>query len=414
MPGLKQSMQGRGSGAVRDFALYGETTGETDEFGLPVRLNWAAAYRGPAAVVYGHTPVPEPVWLNGTVNIDTGCVFGGALTALRYPEREFVRVPALHTYCESARPFITLEETAPLTAQQAQDTLLDLADVLGKRQVSTRLRGLVTVREENATAALEVMSRFAADPRWLIHLPPTMSPTATTLLPGLLEHPAEAFAYYRGEGCPRVICEEKHMGSRAVVVLCRDEATALARFGVDSGESGIVVTRTGRRFFGDADLERQFLGRLTAAVSAADFWTQFSTDWLCLDCELLPWSAKAQQLLRAQYAAVGAAGAAALPAAVTLLEQTAARLRGDEAISANELVGDFQHTAGKSRPLHCRVPPLLLAGRFARRLEAGPVPPAGLRRPRLHRHRSSLADGNAGSTVRRRPRTAAGNAVPSD
>ena len=86
-------MQGRGSGKVRDFALYGETTGETDEFGLPVRYNWAAEYRGPAMVVYGHTPVPEPEWLNRTVNIDTGCVFGGKLTALRYPEREFVSRP---------------------------------------------------------------------------------------------------------------------------------------------------------------------------------------------------------------------------------------------------------------------------------------------------------------------------------
>src|SRR5690242_2628733 len=91
--GLKQELQGRGSGKVRDFALYGETTGETDEFGLPVRYNWAAEYRGKAMVVYGHTPVPEPEWLNGTICIDTGCVFGGKLTALRYPERELCRCP---------------------------------------------------------------------------------------------------------------------------------------------------------------------------------------------------------------------------------------------------------------------------------------------------------------------------------
>jgi protein phosphatase len=97
--GMKQEMQGRGSGRVRDFALYGETTGETDEFGLPVRHNWAAEYRGPATVVYGHTPVPEPEWLNRTINVDTGCVFGGSLTALRYPERELVSVPARQTYC---------------------------------------------------------------------------------------------------------------------------------------------------------------------------------------------------------------------------------------------------------------------------------------------------------------------------
>src|SRR5262249_17482460 len=104
--GMKAAMQGRASHRIRDFALYGETTGETDEFGLPVRYNWAAEYRGPAMVVYGHTPVPEPEWLNHTINIDTGCVFGGKLTALRYPEREMVSVPAARTYCEPARPFL--------------------------------------------------------------------------------------------------------------------------------------------------------------------------------------------------------------------------------------------------------------------------------------------------------------------
>lgn len=103
--GLKRSLQGHDSGAVRSFALYGATTGKKDEFGLPVRLNWAAHYRALPFVVYGHTPVPEPLWQNRTVNIDTGCVFGGALTALRYPEVETVSVPALEAYAVSARPF---------------------------------------------------------------------------------------------------------------------------------------------------------------------------------------------------------------------------------------------------------------------------------------------------------------------
>jgi protein phosphatase len=90
--GLREEMQGRGSGAVREFALYGETTGETDEFGLPVRFDWASEYRGRATVVYGHTPVPRAEWVNKTICIDTGCVYGGALTALRYPELELVSV----------------------------------------------------------------------------------------------------------------------------------------------------------------------------------------------------------------------------------------------------------------------------------------------------------------------------------
>lgn len=322
--GMKQEMQGRGSGRVREFALYGETTGETDDFGLPVRYNWAADYRGRAMVVYGHTPVPEPEWLNRTINIDTGCVFGGKLTALRYPEKEFVSIPAAHTYCEPARPFLPEEQAAPAMSTQHQlDDLLDMEDVLGKRFISTRFNHNVTIREENATAALEVMSRFAANPKWLVYLPPTMSPTETTKEPGLLEHPREAFAYYRHEGIPQVICEQKHMGSRAVVIVCRNEEAARRRFGI-TGESGIIYTRTGRRFFEDRTLEMEILARVRAAFDATGFWDEFSTDWVCLDCELMPWSAKAQELLRQQYAAVGAASCSALAQVIPALERAQA------------------------------------------------------------------------------------------
>ncbi len=323
--GMKADLAGRASGAVREFALYGETTGETDEFGLPVRYNWAAEYRGAAMVVYGHTPVPEPEWLNRTINIDTGCVFGGALTALRYPERELVSVPALHTYSESARPFLADDQQAPaLNAQQQQDDVLDIGDVTGKRLVDTRLMKHITIREENATAALEVMSRFAVNPRWLIYLPPTMSPTETSHLPDKLEFPAEAFSYYRNNGVPQVICEEKHMGSRAVVIVCRDEDVARQRFGVIGEGIGVVYTRTGRRFFTDAALEAEFLTHVRHAASKANLWDELATDWLALDCELMPWSAKAQELLRTQYAAVGAAGRAGLTQAVAALEMASA------------------------------------------------------------------------------------------
>ena len=324
--GLKEDLQGRASGRVRSFALYGDTTGETDEFGLPVRHDWAAAYRGKAAVVYGHTPVPEALWLNHTINIDTGCVFGGRLTALRYPERELVSVPARRVYAEPARPFLTDHETGLLTGQHREDELLEIEDVLGRRIVQTRLRGNVTIREENAAAALEVMSRFAANPKWLVYLPPTMSPGKTSELDGLLEHPAETFAYFRHEGIPRVVCEEKHMGSRAVVVLCRDEEVSRRRFGIVDDGYGIVYTRTGRRFFDDPGVETEVLARLRSACDGAGLWEELETDWVVLDAELMPWSVKARELLREQYAAVGAAGRASMSVALDVL--TAASGRG--------------------------------------------------------------------------------------
>jgi protein phosphatase len=327
--GLKEEMHGRGSRDVRAFALYGDTTGEKDEFGFPVRLDWAAGYRGKALVVYGHTAVREAEWLNGTIDVDTGCVFGGKLTALRYPERELVAVPAARTYYEPGRPFLEPDEAAPrLTVQQVHDDVLDLGDVLGKRLVETRLAGRVTIREENAAAAIEAMSRFAIDPRWLVYLPPTMSPSETSQEPGLLEHPADAFAYYRSNGVARVVAEEKHMGSRAVLVVARDEAAARRRFGGTDGRTGIVYTRTGRPFFSDAALEDAIVERVRTAVGTAGLWESLETDWVLLDAELMPWSAKAQDLIRQQYAPVGVAAQVALGAVADALD--AASRRGVE------------------------------------------------------------------------------------
>ncbi len=231
--GLPEQYHGRTSGRVRAHALYGDTTGETDAFGLPVRYPWAEEYRGRAAVVYGHTPVPTATWLNNTICLDTGAVFGGKLTALRWPERELVDVPAERVWYEPVRP---LASEAP---GGHEGRPLDLADVTGRRAVETRHQGRVAVREENAAAALEVMTRFAVDPSLMPYLPPTMAPVPTSRREGYLEHPEEAFAAYASSGVERVVCEEKHMGSRAVALVCRDARTARERFGVtEEGRHG--------------------------------------------------------------------------------------------------------------------------------------------------------------------------------
>ncbi|WP_265522979.1 polynucleotide kinase-phosphatase [Oerskovia flava] len=326
--GLKEAYHNRASGRVRSFALYGDTTGETDEFGLPVRYPWANDYRGRAMVLYGHTPTPEAEWVNGTMCLDTGCVFGGKLTALRYPEKELVSVPAARVYYEPARPF--LPEDAEPAAQREPD-LLDVSDVLGRRSVETAVHGRVTVPEENAAGALEVMSRFAIDPRLLTYLPPTMSPVATSTLPGHLEHPDSAFATYARDGVERVVCEEKHMGSRGVLLVARDSGAGSSRvvaerFGIDA--PGAVHTRTGRSFLGDTSGDTatgELLGRVAAAASAAGLWDELGADWLVLDAEILPWSLKAESLIRDQYASVGAAARAVMPSALSVLAAAQAR-----------------------------------------------------------------------------------------
>ncbi len=313
--GLKEEYHGRASGRVRAFALYGDTTGETDEYGLPVRYPWAKDYRGRATVVYGHTPVAEPEWVNNTICLDTGAVFGGRLTALRYPSRELVSVPAQQMWYEPTRPL------APAVTRDP--ALVRIDDVAGTRHVEVRHgKGRVKVPADNAAAALEVMSRFAVDPRWLVYLPPTMAPSATAARADYLEFPAEAFDEYAAAGVSSVVCQEKHMGSRAVAVVARDAATAARRFGVSDGACGAVYTRTGRPFFSDARG-----GELVAELQRActPLFDTLDTDWIALDGELLPWSAKALELLRDQYAAVGAAAEAALPEAISAVEQAAAR-----------------------------------------------------------------------------------------
>ena len=310
--GIREEYIGRVSGKIRAFCLYGDTTGETDDSGFPVRRNWAADYRGEATIVYGHTPWKEVQAVNRTYCVDTGCVFGGKLTCIRYPEMEVVSTAAHRQYYEGSRP---------LCGSEKEDAgILDIRDVQGKLHLSTRLMPGITIPEENTASALEVMSRFAADPHWLIYLPPTMSPCRASSMEDYMEYPWEAFQYYQKNGVERVICERKHMGSRAVIVLCRTADTAKRRFGVGDGGRGIIYTRTGRRFFEETGMEAEILERLDQMLTENGFWEDFQTEWACLDTEIMPWSGKAKALLKSQYGPVGRAGRESLSAAVEVLE----------------------------------------------------------------------------------------------
>ena len=319
--GMKEELQNRTSREVREFNLYGETTGENDEDGLPVRLDWSRDYRGSAAVVYGHTPVRRAEWTNHTICIDTGCVFGGKLTALRWPERELVSVPAGKTYHEPPRALAPATEDGSL--QQQSDAMLSMDDVRTPMRIETAIAGSVSIRKENGAAALETMSRFGIDPRWLIYLPPTMAPCAPARAEGLLEHPEEAFGYFRARGVPTVMCQEKHMGSRAVIICAKTAADGGKRFGAESPNGGAIYTRTGRGFFNDQAIEGAVLDEVRAGMSRAGLWKELDTSWVCLDTEIMPWSAKGAGLIKNHYEPVAAAAAMALGEATATLRTAA-------------------------------------------------------------------------------------------
>ena len=324
--GLSEELQGRTSGAVRAFALYGQTTGESDEYGLPIRYPWAMDYRGKAVVVYGHTPVPEAEWINHTICIDTGCVYGGKLTALRWPERELVSVNALLQYFAPIRPFGDVSPAKDgLSGQQRVDATLHLQDFVGKQIIETQLHGRLSIQEEEASVALEAISRYAVDPRWLIYLPPTMSPSETSEHADYLEHPREALRYFATRGVKTVVCQEKHMGSRTLLVICRDAAAAKQRFGITNGEIGKLYSRRGRPLLSDPAMEQELLAKISATIERSGLWNQLNSDWLLLDCELLPWSFKAEPLIKRQYAATAHAGNAMLTAAIQSLSQQRGR-----------------------------------------------------------------------------------------
>ncbi|GAA4510316.1 polynucleotide kinase-phosphatase [Brevibacterium yomogidense] len=343
--GLKEEFHNRASGRVREFALYGDTTGETDEFGLPVRLDWAADYRGDAMVVYGHVPSPRAEWVNNTLCLDTGCVFGGQLSALRYPEKEIVAVPAQKEWYPPVRP---LDSSATGEANRP----LRIDDVLGADAVETSRGGRIRVAPERAAAALATMSRFAMPPELLPYLPPTMAPAPTSHEEGYLEHPRTAFGYYAKRGL-RVICEEKHMGSRAVALLVRPGAhvtapawapqhteadtrpgaapypdtSAVTEAEADTGGvlSSYVYTRTGRAFFADEEASARFAHGAAVIAEVAGLFDRLDSDWVLLDGEILPWNLKAQGLIDELYRPAAAAGLAETQAVGDALRRAEAR-----------------------------------------------------------------------------------------
>ncbi len=291
--GLPEEMHGRVSQIVRHTATIGDESA------------WMDAYDGRAIVA--HAAGQNRAYSASGRLIDLSD--SSAIVTWRWPERE------LHTVSKNVgRSVGTTDWPVPLRT------------VIGHHSIDTRLRREIRIRPEASAAALEEVSRFGIDPRWLIYLPPTMAAPDPSDRDGLLEHPDEPLHYYRKRGFSTLIVEEKHMGSRGVAVVCRDPAVAQDRFGLPEPSDGILYTRTGRPLLSDGAVERDILGRIRAGLDAIKFWSSFDTDWVLLDGELLPWSATSSRLITERYDGIAAVGQQALGTALQVARQCQQRL----------------------------------------------------------------------------------------
>lgn len=292
--GIKDEFIGKQSPDIQDFCRYGDTSG-LNEKGKPIRDDWFVHHKGSIVIIWGHDPKLQPLVINNTINIDQGVVFGGKLTAFRYPEEEFVSVKAANDY------------SGPLDnpLQEWEKKRFDAPNIgkfIDGYSVQTELLGDIKVHQDIVKSAIDTVSHYTVPIEQLLYIPPTMSPTPeTSKLPDFLEHPKEAIEYYRSHGIETLIAEKKHMGSRAVLLLFKDKESAKKFIGWEI--EGVIYSRTGRRFF-DKITEQKVLRELNEELTRKGYFEKYETDYVLLDTEIMPWNLKAKELISSQYAHV--------------------------------------------------------------------------------------------------------------
>ena len=327
--GIRDHFIGKQSKRIQDYCRYGDVEG-TDEQGRPVRKDWYVDHNSGECIVWGHDPRPYPTIVNDTVNIDQGVVFGGMLTAWRMPEREAVSVPAKQDYAR--------DPDSPLKRwEQRRFAPPNIRKFKEGFTVQTASKLDVFVHGEVAKTAIDTFSHYTVPLEELIYIPPTMSPPPSVCsVEGYLEHPQDAFHYYRSQGVTRMVAEKKHMGSRAILLLFRDEQAAVQRVGRPM--LGNIVTRTGRSFF-DPSTEQDVLSRLHADLTVDGYFERHQTEFVLLDAEIVPWNLKARELIASQYAHVAEA---------SMMDRSTVLDKLREAQAAGRNVDDWlQETAGK-------------------------------------------------------------------
>ncbi|MDQ0269625.1 polynucleotide kinase-phosphatase [Cytobacillus purgationiresistens] len=289
--GIKDEFIGKQSKVISDFCRFGDTDG-FDENNQPIRKDWFTHHRNGQLIVWGHDPKPQPLLVNNTINIDQGVVFGGKLTAYRFPEKTFTSIHALEDYAG--------EDQNPLIEWKAKR--LDppnIGNFIDGFKVLTENHGEVRIHADYVKPAIDLISTSTIPIEQLVYLPPTMSPVPiASKLEDYLEHPKEAIDYYRANGIPSLIAEKKHMGSRAVIFLFRNKEEGRKYTGIES--LGTIYTRTGRRFF-DKGTEENIVKQLNHDLHASNYFNQYGTDFVLLDAEIMPWNLKAKDLIKNQY-----------------------------------------------------------------------------------------------------------------
>ncbi|MDF2787959.1 MAG: polynucleotide kinasephosphatase, partial [Neobacillus sp.] len=247
-------------------------------------------------ILWGHDPKPQPLLVNNTLNIDQGVVFGGSLTAYRYPEKQFVSVKAKQDYANV--PDNPLKEW-----EQKRLAAPNIMKFLEGYSVLTEPYGEIMIYDDGVKPALDDLSHYTLPLEDIVYLPPTMSPTPKpSRLEEYLEHPMEAFEYYRNNGVDTMVVEKKHMGSRGILFLFKNKEIAKEYVGRET--LGTIFTRTGRAFF-QKELQEQVVSVLNEDLVKSGYFEKYNTDFVLLDAEILPWNLKAKDLILNQYAHVG-------------------------------------------------------------------------------------------------------------
>lgn len=330
--GIRDEYIGKLSHSISDFCRYGDTDG-FDEKGKSIRKDWYTAHKSKELIIWGHDPKPEALIINNTINIDQGVVFGGQLTSFRYPEKEFVSINAKQDYSGV--------QDNPLNEwREKRLSPPNIGRYINGYSVLTEQYGEIKVQEGVVKSAIDSVSHFTVPIEELVYIPPTMSPTPKpSELEDFLEHPQEAFDYYRSNGIQKMVVEKKHMGSRGILLLFKDEESAIPYVGRPT--LGTIYTRTGRPFF-SKELEEEITSRLNQDLHQANYFDIYQTNFLILDAEILPWNLKAKELINSQYAHVAEV---AIMDRTKMIEKLEMALNRDQDVEnwLNEMRGKLQN-----------------------------------------------------------------------